>query len=361
MVESMLFSPLTLREVTFRNRAWVAPMAQYSATEDGVPTDWHLAHLGGMARGGAGLVLSEATAVSPEGRICRTDTGIWNDEQVRAWSRITRFVESQGAVPGIQLAHSGRKGSVQIPTEGRNAITEAEGGWRTVAPSAVAYEGLPEPHALTAGEIAELVEAYAAAALRAVEAGFRVVEIHAAHGYLINSFLSPLGNVRTDEYGGSFGNRCRFLLEIVAAVRSALPDGIPLFVRISATDWADGGWTLDDTAALCRLLEGTGVDLMDISSGGMVAHQKITVGPGYQVPFARVAKQASSIPVAAVGLITEAAQAEQVLVDGAADVVMFGRQLLREPHWPYRAAVELRSEMRWPGPYRSARYRGSIP
>ncbi|MCK8669750.1 NADH:flavin oxidoreductase/NADH oxidase [Rhodococcus sp. NPDC003382] len=358
MTESLLFSPYTLRSKTFRNRLWVAPMAQYAAGTDGVPTDWHLAHLGGMARGGAGLVMTEACAVEPAGRLGPADTGIWNAEQASAWKRITRFISDMGAVPAIQLAHSGRKGCVSrrgVPLPPEN------GGWQTIAPSALAYEGLPEPHALTRTEIAALVDTFAAAARRSIDAGFEVVEIHAAHGYLINEFLSPLGNDRTDEYGGSFENRCRFLVEIVAAVRAAIPEDVPLFVRISATDWAEDGWTVHDSMELCRLLDGTGVDLMDISSGGMVAHQKITVGPGYQVPFARAVRSAGSIPVAAVGLITEAVQAEQILVDGGADVVMVGRQLLREPHWPYRAAVELRSELRWPAPYATARYRGSIP
>ncbi|WP_067663285.1 NADH:flavin oxidoreductase/NADH oxidase [Nocardia miyunensis] len=361
MTQSLLFSPLTLRGATVKNRLWVAPMAQYSATDNGIPTDWHLAHLGGMARGGAGLVMSEATAVLPEGRICIPDAGIWSDEHAEGWSRITRFIVGQGSIPGMQLAHAGRKGSTQIPTQGRDAITEEEGGWRTVAPSAIAYEGLPEPHALTVEEIADIVAAYAAAARRAVEAGFQVLEIHAAHGYLLNEFLSPLGNDRTDRYGGDFAGRTRILHEVVAAIRAVIPESMPLFVRLSATDWAEGGWTVEDTVRLCAALEGTGVDMIDVSSGGMVAHQKITVGPGYQVPFARAARAASSIPVIAVGLITEAVQAEQLLVDGAADALMFGRQLLREPHWPFRAAVELKSELRWPGPYRSARYRGSIP
>ncbi|MFZ2173927.1 MAG: NADH:flavin oxidoreductase/NADH oxidase [Rhodococcus sp. (in: high G+C Gram-positive bacteria)] len=361
MAQSLLFSPLTLRELTFKNRLWVAPMAQYSATKGGVPTDWHLAHLGGMARGGAGLVMCEATAVLPEGRICLNDTGIWSDDQANGFARINRFIVEQGSIPGIQLAHAGRKGSTQIPTVGRNALTAEEGGWSTVAPSAIAYEGLPAPTAMSIRQIEDTVEAYADAAARAVRAGFQVVEIHAAHGYLMNEFLSPLGNTRTDAYGGIFENRTRLLREVVSAIRGAIPQGVPLFVRLSATDWAEGGWDVADTVRLCRELEGTGVDLIDVSSGGMVAHQKITVGPGYQVPFARAAREASSIPVAAVGLITEAVQAEQVLVDGAADAVMFGRQLLREPHWPFRAAVELKSEMRWPGPYRSARYRGSIP
>jgi 2,4-dienoyl-CoA reductase-like NADH-dependent reductase (Old Yellow Enzyme family) len=361
MPQSLLFAPMTLRGVTVKNRLWVAPMAQYSATDHGMPTDWHLAHLGGMARGGAGLVMSEATAVLPEGRICRSDAGIWDDEHIEAWSRITRFIVGQGAVPAMQLAHAGRKGSTQLPTEGRNAITEAEGGWRTVAPSAIAYEGLPVPHALTIDEIAGTVAAYAAAAKRAIEAGFQVLEIHAAHGYLLNEFLSPLGNERTDRYGGDFTGRTRILHEVVAAIRAAVPESTPLFVRLSATDWAEGGWSIEDTVRLCEELDGTGVDMIDVSSGGMVAHQKITVGPGYQVPFARAARAAGSLPVIAVGLITEAIQAEQLLVDGAADALMFGRQLLREPHWPFRAAVELRAELRWPGPYRSARYQGSIP
>ncbi|ARE37878.1 oxidoreductase (plasmid) [Rhodococcus sp. BH4] len=361
MTQSLLFSPITLREVTFQNRIWVAPMAQYSASESGIPTDWHLAHLGGMARGGSAMVMCEATAIDPVGRICLQDTGIWNDEQAESFARINRFIAEQGAVPAIQLAHAGRKASTHVPTRGRGALTAEEGGWETIAPSAIAYEGLPVPHALDHSEIAEVVALYAAAAARSIEAGFRVIEIHAAHGYLMNEFLSPLANQRTDHYGGSFENRCRLLLEVIAAIRSTIPEGIPLFVRISASDWADDGWSIADSALLARRLEGTGVDLIDVSSGGMVAHQKITVGPGYQVPFARAVRESGSIPVAAVGLITEAAQAEQLLVDGAADVVMFGRLLLREPHWPYKAAVELKSEMRWPAPYRSARYRGSIP
>ena len=334
-----LFTPVRLRGVTNRNRAWVAPMCQYSAV-DGVPNDWHLVHLGSFARGGAGLVLTEATAVSPEGRISPVDTGIWNDEQRDAWSRIVDFVHGQGATAGMQLAHAGRKASTRPPFEGRGPVPVEEGGWETVGPSAVAFPGLVEPRELTVAEIDQVVEDFARAARRALEAGFDLLEIHAAHGYLMHQFLSPLSNQRQDEYGGSFDNRARLVLRVVEAVRSVVPDSMPLLVRLSATDWVEDGWTADDSVALARLLREAGVDLVDVSSGGN-APADIPVGPGYQVTFARRIREEAGIPTGAVGLITEPKQAEDIVADGAADVVLLARAMLRDPHWALRAAHEL--------------------
>ncbi|MDF3306452.1 NADH:flavin oxidoreductase/NADH oxidase [Rhodococcus sp. T2V] len=360
MADSLLFSPITLRDTTFKNRAWVAPMCQYSAT-DGVPGDWHLVHLGAFAKGGSGLVMAEATSVSPEGRITLADTGLWNDDQRDAFARINRFITDNGSVPGIQLAHAGRKASTEIPWLSRDPLAVEDGGWQPIAPSAITHENLTPPHAMSIADIQRVVNEFRTAATRARDAGFQVVEIHAAHGYLIHQFLSPLTNTRSDGYGGTFEGRIRILLDVIDAVRQEWPDRLPLFVRVSATDWADGGWTLDDTVKLSLRLQGTGVDLIDVSSGGLTSAQKITVAPGYQVPFARAVRDAQRIPVSAVGLITEPGQAEQTLVDGGADVVMLGRVLLREPMWPLRAAKELSAEAHWPAPYKSARYRGSIP
>ena len=334
-----LFSPVQLRETTIRNRVWVAPMCQYSAVE-GMPDDWHLVHLGSFARGGAGLVLTEATAVSPEGRISPSDTGIWNDEQRDAWTRIVDFVHGQGAAAGMQLAHAGRKASTRPPFEGRGYVAAEEGGWETVGPSAVPFPGLPAPRELTVAEIDGVVEDFARAARRAVEAGFDVLEIHAAHGYLLHQFLSPLSNQRQDEYGGSFDDRVRLVLRVVEAVRSVVPADLPLVTRISATDWVEGGWSADDSVALAGLLRDAGVDLVDVSSGGN-AVADIPVEPGYQVPFARRIRQEAGVPTGAVGLITEPKQAEEILASGAADVVLLARALLRDPHWTLRAAHEL--------------------
>jgi 2,4-dienoyl-CoA reductase-like NADH-dependent reductase (Old Yellow Enzyme family) len=336
---SELFTPITLRRTTVRNRVWVAPMCQYSAV-DGVPNDWHLVHLGSFARGGAGLVLTEATAVLPEGRISPEDTGLWNDEQQRAWSRIVDFVHGQGATAGIQLAHAGRKASTFSPFTGRGSVPEEDGGWQTVAPSAVAFPGYREPRELTEQEIADVVAAFAASARRALAAGFDVLEIHAAHGYLLHEFLSPLSNTREDRYGGSFENRVRLLLEVVHAVRAAAPEDTPLLVRISATDWVEGGWDDDQSVRLAGLLREAGVDLVDTSTGGN-APAEIPLEPGYQVRFARRIRQEAGIPTGAVGLITEPKQAEEVVADGSADVVLLARALLRDPHWPLRAAHEL--------------------
>ncbi len=354
---SRLFEPLTLRGVTARNRAWVSPMCQYSSV-DGHPTDWHLVHLGSFARGGAGLVMAEATAVTPEGRISPWDAGIWTDEQAADYDRITAFIAGQGAVPTIQLAHAGRKASTQRPWDGNGYVEPADEGWQTVAPSAIAYGEWPAPKELSVAEIAELVGAFAAAARRADAAGFEVAEVHGAHGYLIHEFLSPLTNERADEYGGDLGGRSRFLREVVSAVRDVWPERKPLFVRLSATDWADGGWSLEDTVAVSGMLRDAGVDLIDVSSGGNVPHQQIVVGPGYQVPFARAVRSGAGLPTGAVGLITEPAQAEQVLVEGSADAVFLARALLRDPHWALRAAHELGVEVGyWPDQYRRARWR----
>jgi 2,4-dienoyl-CoA reductase-like NADH-dependent reductase (Old Yellow Enzyme family) len=338
---SELFEKLTLREVTFRNRIWVSPMCQYSS-EDGFPTDWHLIHLGTRAVGGAGLVMVEATAVSPEGRISPQDSGIWSDEHARSFKRITAFIKDQGAVAGIQIAHAGRKASTAAPWNGGKKIEIGDGGWETVAPSAVKFdEDYPLPREITAADIEKVVEDFISAARRSVEAGFEVIEIHAAHGYLIHEFLSPLSNKRTDEYGGSFEDRTRLPLIIARAVRNAVPENLPVFVRISATDWADGGWDLPQSVEFCKLLKETGIDLIDCSSGGLVPYAKIQVGSNYQVPFAAEIRLKAGIATAAVGLITEPVQAEDILEKGEADAVMIARQFLREPYFTFRAAREL--------------------
>jgi 2,4-dienoyl-CoA reductase-like NADH-dependent reductase (Old Yellow Enzyme family) len=300
-----LFDPITLRGVTARNRIWLAPMCQYSCAADGVPTDWHLVHLGARATGGFGLVLTEAAAVTAEGRISPQDAGIWTDEQAAAWARIAGFVRDQGAVPAMQLAHAGRKASVRAPFRGTGPVPPEEGGWEAVAPADLAYPGFATPRGLTQEEIAEVVTAFAAAARRAAAAGFEAVELHAAHGYLLHQFLSPLSNLRTDGYGGSFENRTRIVREAATAVRAALPEDVALFVRLSASDWVEGGWTTEETVELSALLAGLGVDLVDVSSGGLDARQDIPVGPGYQVPFARDVRQKAGIATGAVGLITD--------------------------------------------------------
>nr|WP_230487375.1 NADH:flavin oxidoreductase/NADH oxidase [Nocardioides anomalus] len=331
-------------------------MCQYSAV-DGVPNDWHLVHLGSFARGGAGLVLTEATAVVPEGRISPEDTGIWNDEQQAAWSRIVAFLHAQGATAGIQLAHAGRKASTYSGFTGeRGGVADGDGGWQPVAPSPVPFPGLREdPAPLTLEEIEAVVAAFGEAAVRAVMAGFDVLELHAAHGYLLHEFLSPLSNHREDAYGGPFEHRARLLLEVVAEIRRRVPEGTPVLVRLSATDWVDGGWSGDDTVRLAGLLHEAGVDLVDTSSGGN-AQADIPTGPGYQVPFARRVRTEAGVPAGAVGLITEPKQAEEILSEGSADVVLLGRELLRDPHWPLRAAYELgvEAEELWPVQYRRA-------
>ncbi|MDB6162612.1 MAG: flavin oxidoreductase / oxidase family protein [Xanthomonadaceae bacterium] len=347
----LLFEPLTLGNVTLRNRIAVSPMCEYSAI-DGVPNDWHMVHLGSRAVGGAGLVFTEATAVSPEGRISLGDTGLWNDTQQAAWARIARFVASQGAAPGIQLAHAGRKGSTQVPWDGGKALPAGQGGWTPVAPSALPFAGdYPMPAALDAAGIAKVVADFAAATVRARDAGFRVVEIHAAHGYLLHEFLSPLSNRRDDAYGGTLVNRARLLREVVAAVRNAWPAPAPLVVRVSATDWAQGGWDIDECVDLARWLKQDGVDLIDCSSGGTVPNAAIPVGPGYQVPFAARIRREAGIATGAVGMITEARQADDILVRGDADLILLARELLRDPYFPRRAAAELGVKIEAPVQY----------
>ena len=355
-----LFTPLSIRSTTFRNRLWVPALCQYSVEKrDGVPTDWHLVHLGAFAMGGAGLVMTEATAVSPIGRISPQDTGIWNDEQVEAWKRITDFLRGQGTVAGIQLAHAGRKASTHRGWDAESGSVSAEnGGWATVAPSAVAFEGYAQPRALGTDEIADVVEQFAEAAVRSVRAGFELVEIHAAHGYLLHQFLSPLSNLRTDEYGGSLENRARLVLDVVRAVRAAVGDEMPVFVRFSATDYAEGGWNREDTATVSAWARDAGADFFDISTGGNIAGVTIPLSPGYQVPFADFVASTAGVPVNAVGLITESAQAEQIVASGQAQAVMLGREMMRDPHFALRAAHELGVDVDyWPAAYERARWR----
>lgn len=329
-------------------------MCQYSSV-DGHPTDWHLVHLGGLARGGAGLVITEATAVTADGRISPADAGIWTDAQAADYRRITDFLRSQGAVPGIQLGHAGRKASTRRPWEGRGYVPPSEGGWPTVGASPIGYADWPAPRELTEAELTELVAAWGAAARRAVEAGFEVIEVHAAHGYLLHQFLSPLSNHRSDSYGGDLTGRALLLGEVVDAVRANVADEVPVFVRVSATDWVDGGLTLDEVADVAKDLAGHGVDLIDVSSGGNDPGQQIPIGPGYQVPLARTVRDRSGLPVAAVGLITEPGQAEQILLDDDADAVLLARAVLREPSWPQRAAQELGAEAYWAPQYERGR------
>ena len=352
---SKLFSPLRLRELTFKNRVFVSPMCQYSS-EDGMPTDWHLVHLGSRAVGGAALVVVEATAVSPEGRISLGDSGLWSEAQGRAYARIASFVRAQGAVPGIQLAHAGRKGSMTVPWLGNRALTPAEGAWVPLAPSAIPFSATyPAPRALGETEIDQIVERFRASAILAREAGFEVVELHMAHGYLLHEFLSPLSNQRTDGYGGSIEGRAKLPLRVARAVREAWPAGLPLFVRLSVSDWAEGGWDLAQSTIFARWLREAGVDLIDCSSGGLVPHAQIPVGPGYQVPFAAAIRRDAGIPTGAVGLITEARQAEAILAEGQADAIFLARELLRDPYWPLHAARELGADVPWPRQYERAK------
>ncbi len=355
MSGSRLFSPFALRDVEFRNRVFVSPMCQYSS-RDGAPTDWHLVHLGSRAVGGAGLVLVEATAVAPEGRISPDDSGIWEERHVAPFRRIAEFVEAQGAVPGMQLAHAGRKASTDAPWRGGGPLGTDARGWVPVAPSAVPFApDHPVPRALEAGELDALVEAFAAAAIRARDAGFKVIELHAAHGYLLHEFLSPLSNRRDDEYGGSLENRARFPLRVVRAVRDAWPDGLPLFVRISATDWVEGGWDAEQSAAFSGWLAQAGVDLVDCSSGGLVPDAKIPAGPGYQTVFAERIRREAGIATGTVGMITDPVQAEHVIRTGQADAVLMAREFLRDPYWPLRAARELGVDVDWPRQYERAK------
>lgn len=354
-----LFNPFQLRSVVFPNRIGVSPMCEYSS-EDGFATDWHLVHLGARAQGGAGLVMVEASAVTPEGRISIGDLGIWKDEHIDKLAQIVRFIHSQGARAGIQLAHAGRKASMTVPFGGERLLKPEEGQWQTVAPSPIPFsDSYSVPKALDEAEIAGVVSAFANAAKRADAAGFDFVEIHGAHGYLLHEFLSPLSNQRTDQYGGSFENRVRLPLEVVDAVRAAWPEHLPLFMRISATDWAEGGWTPDESVVLARMLRAHGVDLVDVSSGGLVPHAKIPAGPGFQVPFAERIRREASVPTAAVGLITEAKQANEIVAKGQADIVLLAREMLRDPYWPLHAAQELGEKASWPVQYLRAAPQGS--
>ncbi|MDQ2857089.1 MAG: NADH:flavin oxidoreductase/NADH oxidase [Candidatus Eremiobacteraeota bacterium] len=350
-----LFDSYSIRGVELRNRIAVSPMCEYSSV-DGFANDWHVVHLGSRAVGGAGLVVTEAAAVSAVGRITPGDLGIYRDEHATKLAPIVDFIAAQGAVPGIQLAHAGRKASCATPWEGGAPLEPSAGAWQTLAPSAIPFTpGAEAPRAMDEADIAALVRDFAAAAERALRAGFRVVELHAAHGYLLHEFLSPLCNERTDRYGGSFENRTRLLREVAAAAREVLPDDVPLFVRISATDWADGGWTVDESVRLARALGPLGVDLIDVSSGGAVLHQKIDVRPGYQVPFAERIRAESGVATGAVGMITEPHQADDIVRSGQADLVLLARELLRDPYWPLHAALALDVDVPWPVQYGRAK------
>lgn len=352
---SKLFTPLKLREIEFKNRIFVSPMCQYCA-QDGVPDDWHFVHLGSRAAGGAALVIAEASGVSPEGRITLGDTGLWNDAQQAAFARIAAFIKAQGSVPGIQLAHAGRKASTHRPWDGDHPLKAEEGAWTTLAPSAIPFaEGWHVPKEMSHADIQAVVKQFRSSAQRALAAGFEVVEIHMAHGYLLHEFLSPLSNRRQDEYGGSLVNRIRFPLEVARAVREVWPQDKPVFVRISASDWAEGGWDVGQSVALVKELQKIGIDFIDTSSGGNIKSARIAVGPGYQVPFADTIRKETGIATGAVGMITDPMQAEQIVVEGKADAVLLARELLRDPYWPLHAAHRLGVDLQWPNQYARAK------
>jgi 2,4-dienoyl-CoA reductase-like NADH-dependent reductase (Old Yellow Enzyme family) len=350
---SRLFSPLTLRSITFPHRVFVSPMCQYSS-EDGMPNDWHFVHLGSRAVGGAALVCVEASAVDPIGRITPWDAGIWSEAHGHAWKRVADFIRGHGAVPAIQLAHAGRKASCAKPWEGGNPLSAAQGGWQTLGPSAIAFGDYPPPREMTRDEIQATVRDFGQAARHALTAGFDVVEVHGAHGYLLHEFCSPLSNRRGDEYGGSFENRIRLPLEAARAVRAAWPSDKPVLYRVSATEWADGGWDLAQSIELARRLKEIGIDMNDCSSGGNIAHARIPLSPGYQVPFAAAIRREAGIPTLAVGLITEAVQAEQIVALGEADAVCLARAMLRDPYWARHAAKALQADLAWPDQYKRA-------
>ncbi|WP_281636951.1 NADH:flavin oxidoreductase/NADH oxidase [Flavobacterium marginilacus] len=352
---SQLFSPLQIKSITLKNRIAISPMCQYSADE-GFANNWHLVHLGSRATGGAGLIIQEATAVSPEARISPSDLGLWSDDHIKKLKKITKFIISQDSVPGIQLAHAGRKASVSSPWYGNKKLAQNQGGWETFAPSAIGYhDNVPAPTALDKEGIQKVITDFKLATRRAVVAGYQVLEIHGAHGYLLHQFLSPLTNTRTDEYGGSFENRIRFTLEILKAVQSEWPKELPLLVRISASDWAEGGWNVEESIELSKILKEKGVDLIDVSSGGLVSHQQIILGPSYQVPFAEQIKKESKIMTGAVGLITTSQQAEDIVASGKADLVLFARESLRNPNIGLDFARELGVDVQWPKQYERAK------
>ena len=346
-----LFDPLKIRSVNLKNRIVVSPMCQYSSV-DGFANDWHLVHLGSYALGGCSLVFTEAAAICPEGRITPDDLGIWKDEHIEFLKRITTFIKNQDSIPGIQLAHAGRKASHSSPWKGHKYLGKNEDGWQTVAPSEIPYrDGEPLPHEMNTREIKQFIDDFKSAAERSVKAGFEVIELHAAHGYLLNEFMSPLSNHRTDDYGGSFENRVKILIEVVEAIRVVIPDDMPLFVRISVTDWVPGGWDENDSVQLAILLKNRGVDLIDCSSGGNSPFQEIPVAPLYQVPFANRIKKETGILTGAVGLITTAEQANEIIQSQKADIILLARQLLREPSFPQHAAKELGVDIEWPNQY----------
>jgi len=354
---TLLFSPIKIRDLEIKNRLWVSPMCMYSCeNKDGMANDWHLVHLGARASGGAGLVMAEATSVSPDGRITPWCTGIWSDEHIAPWKRVTDFIRSQGAVSAIQLAHAGRKASTYRSQSGSGSVPLSDGGWQTVSSTSEAFTGFAEPRALSTQEVAQFPKHFADAARRSITAGFDVIEIHAAHGYLMHQFLSPLSNDRTDEYGGSLENRARLLLETVAAVRAEIGPKVPLLVRFSATDYVEGGWDQDQTNQVAAWAFAQGADLFDISSGGLVSGVKIPIGPGYQVPLAEGVKTASDASVGAVGQITSGAQAEEILQRGLVDVVLVGREFLRDANFGLRAAHEIGAEISWPVQYERGRW-----
>lgn len=353
---SKLFSQLKIRDIVLKNRITVSPMCQYSADENGFPTDWHFVHYGTRAAGGAGLIIQEATAVSPEARISVGDLGIWNDKHINSYKEITGFIASQNCIPGIQLAHAGRKASAAKGWEEPRSLRAEEGGWKTFAPSAIAFsDKYSSPAEMSDDDIKKVIDDFKLASNRAILAGYKIIELHYAHGYLVNEFLSPLSNMRNDMYGGSFENRCRLALEITRAVRSVISDNVPLFVRLSCTDWIDYGWDINDSVRLSKLLKEENVDLIDCSSGGNVVSARIPLSPGYQVPFASQIKMEANILTGAVGLITESSQAEEIISENKADIVLLGREMLRNPYWPFIAAKELNAEIQYPKQYLRAK------
>jgi 2,4-dienoyl-CoA reductase-like NADH-dependent reductase (Old Yellow Enzyme family) len=353
---SILFSPLSLRSLTLPNRIVVSPMCQYSS-EGGMPNEWHFVHLGSRAVGGAAMVFVEASGVTPEGRITPWDAGIWSEAHATAWKPIADFIRARGSIPAIQLAHAGRKASCDVPWRGGKALVAGDGAWETLGPSAIAHGRYPPPRAMTVAEIEQTVDDFRRAAERSLNAGFDVVEVHGAHGYLIHTFLSPLSNQRADDYGGTLENRMRFPLAVGEAVRRAWPEDKPVFYRISATDWAEGGWDLEQSIEFAKRLKGIGIDLVDCSSGGNVDYQKIALGPGYQVPFAEAIRRQAQVRTIAVGLISEPEQAEEIVASGKADAVMLARALLRDPYWPRHAAKALGLDPEWPDQYKRAEVR----
>jgi 2,4-dienoyl-CoA reductase-like NADH-dependent reductase (Old Yellow Enzyme family) len=352
---STLFSPLKIRYIELKNRITVSPMCQYSSV-DGMPTDWHLIHLGSRAVGGAALVIMEATAVSPEGRISPEDAGIWSDKHADAYKRITGFISSQNSVPGIQLAHAGRKASTYSPWKGKGEVSIKNGGWQTLAPSPIPFANdYPHPKEMSKNDIETVIKQFGNSAERSIRAGFKLIELHMAHGYLIHEFLSPLSNHRNDQYGGSLENRCRLAVEVAGAVRNNIPANVPLFVRISASDWVENGWDIEQSIELVKWLKESGVDLIDCSSGGNIANAKIPLGPGYQVLFSQKIKKEADILTGAVGFITSPAQADSVIRTGQSDIVLLGKEMLRNPYWPLQAAKELKAEVTWPNQYLRAK------